>query len=519
MFPGAPLLFGLLLAGSECAATPYDCAVQHVTREEFAPAIALLEKEHVRKPGDLRVLNLLGIALTGAGRLPEANARFRAALARDPTFSPAARNLGVNEFNRDRLIEAQRRFEAVIASAPSDDVAHFYLGEIHHRRQRLAQALTHYEKSLARVLKNPRALLRYAEALLAATRRDEAVQVLAMLPVDDADHRFQAGVLLARSKAHAEAARFFASARRGYRDPGAAGYNQVLMLVEAGQHADALAVVRELGAERPPTGELLNLASRAFLGAGRLKEAYDALRQAAALEPNVEQHYLDLAAICLEHQNYDLGLEIVDVGLRQLPSSLKLRLQRGVLLAEKGMLGEAEKEFEAARVLAPDHAVPYVGLAMAWMQTGQGARAVEVLRPQAKAMKREPLLAFMLGVALSRSGAEPQSPAATEAQAAFASALRADPRFAPARAELGKLLLGQGHVEGGIVELQKAVELDPDEPGPLYLLARAYQRKGDTVRAQETMQRVSALRSGGAEGDADADLRRVVFRIFKEGSR
>jgi hypothetical protein len=51
----------------------------------------------------------------------------------------------------------------------------------------------------------------------------------------------------------------------------------------------------------------------------------------------------------------------------------------------------------------------------------------------------------------------------------------------------------------------------------MYMLARAYQRQGDTARAQEMMQRVSALRAGG-EGDADADLRRVVYRIFKEGS-
>jgi tetratricopeptide (TPR) repeat protein len=517
VFPGSPLLLVLLLAGADCA-TPYDCAVQHVTREEFAPAIALLEKEQTRVPRDLRVLNLLGIALTGAGRITEANTRFRAALALDPAFSPAARNLGVNEFNRDRLTEAQRRFQAVLKNAPADDVAHFHLGEIHHRRQQLAPALEHYEKSRARVMKNPTALRHYAEALLAKSRRDEAVAVLTELAAEDADNRFQAGVLLGRNQASAEAARFFASARAGYRDPAAAGYNQALMLVESGQSEAALSVIRELFAEGKPTGELLSLASRAHLAAGQLKEAYDALRQAAALEPTAEQHYLDLAAFCLQHQNYDLGLEIVDVGLRQLPSSLKLRLQRGVLLAEKGVLGEAEKEFEKARVLAPRNPIPYVGLAMAWMQTGQGARAVEVLRPRAKVLAREPLLAYMLGVALMRSGAEPTSPAAAEAKTAFASALRADPRFAPARAELGKLLLGQGHVESGIAELRKAVELDPDAPGPMYLLARAYQRQGDTTRAQEMMQRVSDLRSGAAEGDADADLRRVVFRIFKEGT-
>jgi Flp pilus assembly protein TadD len=136
------------------------------------------------------------------------------------------------------------------------------------------------------------------------------------------------------------------------------------MLVDAGDDAGAIRVAQELITEGKAPAELYNLASRALVRAGRIDEAYDALRQATRLEPKAPENYVDLATICVEHDNFDLGLEIVDIGLRELPDSWVLRLQRGVLLAMKGLMADAEKEFETARRLAPAQAVPYAALGM-----------------------------------------------------------------------------------------------------------------------------------------------------------
>src|SRR3989454_11795328 len=159
------------------------------------------------------------------------------------------------------------------------------------------------------------------------------------------------------------------------------------MLIEADNNAAALGVVQELIAGGPPPAELYNLASRASVNAGRIEEAYDALRQATRLEPKVPENYVDLAMICVEHDNFDPGLEIVDIGLRQRPGSWVLYLQRGVLLAMKGLMSEAEKEFDAARRLAPDPAIPYAALGMVWIQSGQTEKAVAVLRAALKRRK------------------------------------------------------------------------------------------------------------------------------------
>lgn len=513
----------------------YDCAVAQVERQQFAEAIASLQQLLQAQPRDLKALNLLGIALTSAGRADEGSAQFRRAIAIDASFFPAIKNLAINDFNAGRLSDARPRFEAVLAHAPADEVSHLYLAEIEMRQPgRAAAALAHYEQSGARRLQSSEWILHYATCLVDASvnRRDDAVAALERLAPDDAQARFDAGVLLGRAGAHVEAARFFASARTaGYKDGYAAVYNQTLMLVEAQRYDEAIGVgsafvaaaadgaassVRNAATAVP--AEFYNLLSRAYAGAGRIQEAYDALRTATRIEPAAEDNYLDLATLCLDHKNYDLGLEILDIGLRQRPTSSRLQMQRGVLLVMKGMIAEGEQAFEAARRLSPDDATPYVALAMAWMQTGRTPQAVDTLRTRARTGKPDPVIAYALGIALLRAGATPDDVSGAEAAEAFATAVRLKPEFPQAQAELGKLLLKRGDVAGAIDHLERAVTLDPDRPGPAYVLAQAYRKQGNVERARTLLARVSTLNTLERGDDPDADLKRVVLRIVREPS-
>jgi tetratricopeptide (TPR) repeat protein len=502
-------------AAADCGA-PYDCAVAHVGRKEYEAAIGVLERVLAAAPRDLKALNLLGIALTSAGRIEAGSERFRRALAIDASFHPARKNLAINEFAQGRMEEARGHFEQVLKQAPDDEVTHVHLAEIYFQRKDLAAALRHYEQSGTRVAQNAGWTLHYATALLGQGERAKAVAVLDRLPERDADARFEAGVALGRAGAHAEAARFFDSAR-GYKDPYAAAYNQVVMLVEAADYPAAVQAAEEVLARGQAPAEMYNLAARAYGGAGRIQEAYDALRQATRLEPRAPEHYIDLATLCVEHHNFDLGLEIVDIGLRQLPDSWMLHVQRGVLLAMTARLGEAEQAFEAARRLGPDQAVPYAALGMAWMQSGQADKAVAVLRAEL-GHRQDHVVPYIFAVALLRSGVDPTAPAAAEAVDALRASVRADPAFAPARAELGRLLLKRGETEAAVEELEKAVALDPASSPALYALAQAYQKKGDRARAQEMALRVSRLNAQERGDDPDGELRRAVARIVREGT-
>jgi len=101
---------------------------------------------------------------------------------------------------------------------------------------------------------------------------------------------------------------------------------------------------------------------------------------------------------------------------------------------------------------------------------------------------------------------------------ALRASIRADPSFAPAHAELGRLLLKRDELEAAIQELEKASTLDPASTPALYALSQAYRKKGDTARAQALLSRVSTLNAKERGDDPDGELRRAVVRIVREGT-
>jgi len=263
-----------------------------------------------------------------------------------------------------------------------------------------------------------------------------------------------------------------------------------LMLIRGGDARAAIQLSTELFAAGLRHAELYNLVSEAFLKTGQVEKAYSALKSAIALEPEAEDNYGDLAGICLDQANYELGLEIVDAGLRHLPDSYRLHLQRGQILAQKGFPQESETDLRIASRLAPSESAPYVALGFAWIQRGEAVKAVELLRARLKANPDDFVLSYMLGIALNRSGAETDVAAKT----AFEASVRLNPRFSRARAELGKLLLRNGDVAGAIEQLETAIKLDPEDATATYQLGQAYRRTGDSARAQEMLTRVVKLR-------------------------
>lgn len=480
--------FPLLMWADECnGAPPYDCAVALIQQGRFPAAVGVLERLTAESPRNLKALNLLGIALSASGDLESANRRLRQALEMDPGFLPAIKNLSLNEFRLGHMDQAQAGLETVVERSPNDEVSHLYLAEISYGAKRYAEAVAHYEKAGVQVYP---VVLHYAECLIETGRKKELSAVLGAIPEEDAEKQFQAGILLGKAGAYLEAAPYFGRARKHATDPYKAAYDQTLMLIRGGDYPAAIQLSNELFTAGLRRAELYNLVSEAFLKTGRIEKAYSALRAAIELEPEAEDNYGDLAGICLDQANYELGMQVVDEGLRHLPDSYRLHLQRGQILAQKGFTQESERDLAIASRLAPSESAPYVALAFAWIQRGEAVKAVEMLRARVKENPGDFVLSYMLGLALNRSGAETDA----DAKAAFEASVRVNPRFSRARAELGKILLRSGDVRGAIEQLVTAVKLDPEDATAAYQLGQAYRRAGDPAHAQEMLTRVVKLR-------------------------
>jgi tetratricopeptide (TPR) repeat protein len=92
-------------------------------------------------------------------------------------------------------------------------------------------------------------------------------------------------------------------AAKGYPDAYRAGFNLTLAYVNTRNYAAAIRTGAQLARELP-TAELHSLWSRDYEAAGPIQQAYDSLRSAAQIDPKDERNYIDLMALCMDHENW-----------------------------------------------------------------------------------------------------------------------------------------------------------------------------------------------------------------------
>lgn len=486
-----------------------------VQQGRFEQAIPLLEQFLAQSPNDLKARNLLGIGLASLGRLEAANEQFRKAVEIDPRSMPSVKNLALNELALDRRKEARGHFAEVLKVAPKDAAAHTGLAEIEFREGHYTEAVSHFEQGGDVYLRVPVYTVHYALSCVQTKRESAAAEALKRIaPGADAQTHFEAGLLLSRLGQFEAAAGHFQLAESGQPDFYDAGYNLALAYIKAKQPAPAVETCKRLLDRGHQKAELYNLLSQAYELDGKTKEAYDALRTATRIDPKDETNYLDLMALCLDHQNWELSLEIAAIGLKEIPGSYRLHLQRGGVFALKAQYEDAEREFLAATQASPQVTLPYVALALAKMQTNRLGDAVELLRGRRKATPKDYLVNWFLGEALNRSGVTPGTAAEQEAVQALEQSVQSNPTAEPPRVLLGKFLAKRGETARAIAQFERALELDPEDSSATYQLAQAYRKQGD--------QRAAALFAKVSKEKAEARERineRNLVKIIREGAQ
>jgi Flp pilus assembly protein TadD len=112
-------------------------------------ALAHLRAAVAARPDDARGLNSLGAALRAAGRTAEAADVFRRAIAADPAYLHARYNLAVTLLALDRPRAAAAELDRLLARQPDDADAHNDLGSALAMLGRLEAAARHFERAIA----------------------------------------------------------------------------------------------------------------------------------------------------------------------------------------------------------------------------------------------------------------------------------------------------------------------------------------------------------------------------------
>lgn len=461
----------------------------------FDEAIAILRPLLASEPRNLKAVNLLGIALTQKGDLSGANREFSQALQLDPKFYPALENLAANEFTLKDYAASEKHFLAALKFAPEDPAVNSFLGKITFKRNEYARAAQYLRKSQSLFSQEPALAVALVQSELETGKDASALEILPQISSQTTPVRaqFQLAAALANHSHYAEAISFFEAVQEYYPDSYDVGFNLAVCYVETKQFPQAIDLLSALKYRGHKTAELDNLLAESYHGAGQLQPEIDALREATELAPEDEDNYLDLAALCSDHDAPDLGLEIIEVGLHYRPNSDRLIFQRGILHALKNQFDLADQDFQLAARLAPDKNLSYVGLGVSYMQTGNVAEAISTLRERIKQKPADATLQYLLGKALLRSGAGPGDAAFAEARAALESSVKLSPAFVPSLVELAKIDLLENHVDKAVPLLEKARSLDPQDNAALSQLAIAYRRQEKPDKAKEALVALAKL--------------------------
>lgn len=448
--------------------------------------LSTAERDH---PTDARVRSFRGIVLVRLGRNREAATEYREAIRIDPGMEDAYRNLGFLEWNERRLDAARSALERAVELSPDDGFAHYYLGRVLLDAQLYEKAFFELKRSGVEWPAEPEFLIAAATGYIALGQQQEARTTLlrlTTLPLSAAQSVRAAQLLLLAHENDAAIHLFEKLNDEPARAPWIQ-FDLALIYLLSGNYkaaldqvhlfTDASRPVTQDSTEAAPAWSLLGIAY-ARLGDG--EPAINALRRAATLAPEREEHWLNLTRELMELNRYADAISATHEGLLSNPTSYALNLRLGAANLSTRHYDEAEKVFRDLVVAGDPLPTSYIGLAQVLLRTDRAGEAVSELAAARQKIGPNFLISYFQGLSLDRAGKR------LEAISAFQEALQLNPQSAEAHLGLGKTELALGRANEAAKELEETLRLSPDNLQARRLLTQAYHRAGDAKSAPKS---------------------------------
>jgi tetratricopeptide (TPR) repeat protein len=482
----------------------YKAGMDLVQRGFLDEAIQTFERGLNREPTHLVLLNAIGATYSLKGNKEEAQRHFLRALELDPQFEPARKNLAIAYFDSGQYDLAIPEFEHLSEKPEGKPVAFLFLGMIAENSRPYQKAIEYLEQSGNLAFQYPRALLSFAQSLYKSGQPEKSQLVLERLQATSnvsASDWLQAGVFYARLGEYQKALEVLNKVKQKDSQLPALDSPQTYVLDRLGRSKEGLKILQGL-TDRDPDARTLNLLAHVAERAGEIDLSIQAFRKAAKLEPAREENYLDYSTLCMNHKNFPLALEIVEVGLGNLPRSYRLLVQKGAILAELGKLDQAHETLRLAMELEADHREALLSLARIQAHAGEFDDVVETIAAGVEKYPDDFYMHYYCGFVLlertKRQGMEGEM--LERAQRVLERAIHLNPTFAGSYLLLGKIYLDKDpKVAAG--HLETCLRLDPNNASAKYQLGRLYLKMGKHKEGESLLSQVKGQRSQQAEED------------------
>jgi tetratricopeptide (TPR) repeat protein len=268
-----------------------------------------------------------------------------------------------------------------------------------------------------------------------------------------------------------------------------ARYDLALAQTRAGHNKEATETLQPLLSS--PDVDTALLASDIFEDLGDTPQAVTLMRRAIVLDPGRADSYVRFAELCMLHESYQAGIDMVSAGISRLPDSSALYVARGLLYGGMAQYDKAEADFRAAEELDPAHGAGAYGVGLVQAQSHHSAEALATTRAGLHDHPADAQLNFLLARILLEDGADPGSPEFAEATRAAETAVHSDPNLLSARDLLAKIEDMRGNTQAVIEQCREALRIDPTDQSALFRLMRAVGKSGDTASAQALARQVA----------------------------
>lgn len=466
------------------SASPAEAIQSALRAHDFAQALQLATSEVQQFPRDAKLWTLQGIAFSGLGRDHEALTAYDKALTISPDYLAALEGAAELEYKVGSP-HAIPRLNRILQQMPNDPTSHAMLAVLAYKQHDCATAVKHFAQSAQLIAMQPAALAEYGSCLMDLDRAHDAIPVFQQL--------------VAQFPENPDARLNLAAAQ-----------------VAVHQGKEAVETLQPLLELKPPDSDALDLASSAYEEEGNTPKAVELLRQAIVTNPKKTRYYLDFATLSFNHQSFQVGIDMVNVGLKESPKAAPLYIGRGILYIQLAQYDKGEADFQTAMHLDPSQASGAVAEGMAQIQHSNLDQALATVNAQMKSHNRDAFLYYLKAQILVQQGAPAGSTRFKEAVATATRATQLNPSFVLPRDILSKLYLKSGHLVLAIEQCRLALRANPDDQEALYRLIQALRQSGKSSSTEmaELEKRLGDLlaQSRGQEGSANR------YKLYEPGA-
>ena len=449
-------------AQTNLVSSPIEEITQSLRNQNFDDALRDCDAALKKTPKDKRIWALRGIAYAGRGEPSAALDSYRHALDLDPTYLPALEGAAQIEYQQ-RSARAKTLILRVLAQLPNDPTSHTMLAFLEYAAKDCAGAVPHFEKGGEVLANQPIALAAYGACLAQAGQYSQAVPL------------FQQALSAEPS---------VASIR----------FNLALAQWKANQPQDALLTLQPAIEAGTGQGDALLLAADIYESMNDTQPAVELLRKAILLDPKNVDAYLDFANLSYDHASMQVGIDILNAGLGQLPTEARLYLVRGILYTQLGKFDEAAEDFATANRLDPKLSVLGAVQGLAASQQHKSIEALTAFRAAARAQPKDALTQYLLAEALSQQSPHQGSSDYAEEVSAAKRACDLDPSMVAAHDLLATIYLREGHTSLAIEQSNAALAVDPKDQQAIFHLVLGLRKTGQKDRISSLLKQLAALR-------------------------